>query len=338
MTELLTTVQSIMSFQRQSSQEDGSQRKKSSLWYRRSLRGGSSGLRQDTKSLPRPSKPKQACKQLVDYSNPQRTTVTLEKQDNETFGFELQTYGVQLRHSAAVEMCTFVLTVEEESAAESAGLAAGDVIVSINGTSIEGSSHQHVLDLIRESANTVKLETVYGSVMKWIELEKRLNVLKQSLSQKLLELHSLNSRESQLTRGNMNMMVDFPDTDDKSRLTRRSSSCSSYRSTMTDDSDLNSVFEDLSSPFSAASASDDGCFFSRDFPLPSSFSQQHPHRSLSRSSSSSVASSTSSSSPTADEVRISSLFGTLPRKGRRTSMRKNILKFLPGLQRSVEEE
>ncbi|KAM9804975.1 cytohesin-interacting protein [Neosynchiropus ocellatus] len=331
MTELLTTVQSIMSFggvQRQSSQEDGSedgtQRKKSSLWYRRSLRGGGSGLRQNTKSLPRPSKPKPTCKQLVDYSNPQRTTVTLEKQDNETFGFELQTYGVQLRHSSAVEMCTFVLTVEEESAAESAGLAAGDVIVSINGTSIEGCSHQHVLDLIRESANIVKLETVYGSVMKWIELEKRLNTLKQSLSQKLLELQSLNSRESQLTRG----MDDFPDIDERSRLARRSSSCSSYRSAMTDDSDLSSVFGDLNSPLSAASTGDDGSFFSRDF----------PHRSLSRSSSSSVASSTSSISPTADEVRISSLFGTLPRKGRRTSMRKNILKFLPGLQRSVEEE
>lgn len=32
----------------------------------------------------------------------------------------------------------------------------GDVIVSINGTSIEGSSHQHIVELIRESTNLLR--------------------------------------------------------------------------------------------------------------------------------------------------------------------------------------
>lgn len=32
----------------------------------------------------------------------------------------------------------------------------GDIIVTINGVSIEGSSHQQILDLIRESTNTLK--------------------------------------------------------------------------------------------------------------------------------------------------------------------------------------
>ena len=84
----------------------------------------------------------------------------MEKQDNETFGFEiqvsritfdqhlclrwrfveacrfagfcdfivpgLQTYGVQLKNSSAVEMCTFVCKVKEDSVAESAGLTAGE--------------------------------------------------------------------------------------------------------------------------------------------------------------------------------------------------------------------
>lgn len=97
----------------------------------------------------------------------------LEKQDNETFGFEIQvsaphqmyytlhllllcfyffnpssikkdhrevccfslvvkhhllsqTYGLQLKDSSAVEMCTFVRKVQEDSAAESAGLSAGE--------------------------------------------------------------------------------------------------------------------------------------------------------------------------------------------------------------------
>lgn len=38
----------------------------------------------------------------------------------------LQTYGLQLKNSSAVEMCTFVSKVQEDSAAESAGLTAGE--------------------------------------------------------------------------------------------------------------------------------------------------------------------------------------------------------------------
>lgn len=129
------------------------------------------------------------------------------------------------------------------------------------------------------------------------------------------------------------------------RCGRRFSSDSSYRSGMTDDSDQASVFGDLSSPSpcSAVSITDDSCFFSKDFPPQDSSSRvsasfSHRHQSLSRSSSSSLAGSSSSLSPSWEETRISSLFGTLPRKARRASVRKQIFKLLPGLQRSVEEE
>lgn len=125
------------------------------------------------------------------------------------------------------------------------------------------------------------------------------------------------------------------------RCGRRFSSDSSYRSVMTDDSDLGSVFGDPSSPgpFSGASTADESCFFSKDFPSPLPSEGHHRHPSLSRSSSSSIAGSSSSSlSPSWEENRISSLFGTLPRKSRRGSVRKHIFKLLPGLQRSVEEE
>lgn len=122
------------------------------------------------------------------------------------------------------------------------------------------------------------------------------------------------------------------------RCGRRFSSGSSYRSVMTDDSDQASVFGDLCSPSpcSAASTTDDSCFFSKDFP--SRDSSSHHHQSLCRSSSSSLAGSSSSLSPSWEETRISSLFGTLPRKSRRASVRKHIFKLIPGLQRSVEEE
>ncbi|XP_070694154.1 cytohesin-interacting protein [Pempheris klunzingeri] len=357
-------MQSTMNFnglQRQASQEnyilDNTLRKKCSLWYRRSLRGNNDRHRQSTGSLPRVRKPKQThSNSLVDYSDPQRTSIVLEKQDNETFGFEIQTYGLRLKDSSAVEMCTFVRKVQEDSAAESAGLTAGDIIVTINGASIEGSSHQHILDLIRESTNSLKMETVCGNVVKQIELEKRMNVLKQSLHEKLVELQTLTLQEKRLMRGNLNdsslnLSMDCSASSPTGRCGRRFSSDSSYRSVMTDDSDQTSVFGDVCpSPCSAASTSDDGCFFPRDFPSQDcsgrfssgssriSSSSSHHHQSLFRSSSSSLAGSSSSLSPSWEETKISSLFGTLPRKGRRASVRKHIFKLLPGLQRSVEEE
>ncbi|XP_060944848.1 cytohesin-interacting protein [Limanda limanda] len=350
-------MQSTMNFnglQRQGGQEivDNTQRKKGSLWSRRSLRGSKDRLRQNSSSLPRDCKPKRT-NSLVDYSDPQRTTIVLEKQDNETFGFEIQTYGLQLKNISAVEMCTSVSNVQEDSAAESAGLTAGDVIVTINGVSIEGSSHQDILALIRESTNSLKMETVCGNVVKQIELEKRVNLLKQSLHEKRMELQALTLQERRLMRGNLNDSSFHLSTDSSlSSPTgrahgRRFSSDSSYRSAATDDSDQISVFGDMCSPSpcSAASNPDDSCFFSRDFLSKDSSSRfslssghQHHQHSIGRSSSSSFAGSSSSLSPSWDETRITSLFGTLPRKGRRASVRKHILKLIPGLQRSVEED
>ncbi|CAG5865536.1 unnamed protein product [Menidia menidia] len=353
-------MQSTMNFnglQRQASQEnyilDNTLRKKSSLWYRRSLRGKNDRHRQNSETLPRSCKPKLThSNSLVDYMDPQRTPIILEKQDNETFGFEIHTYGLQLRNTSAVELCTFVCKVQEDSVAESAGLTAGDIIVTINGVSIEGLSHQHILELIKESTNSLRIETVCGNVVKQIELEKRLNLLQLSLREKWMELEALTLQEKRLLRGGLDdsslrLLMDSSAAlrSPIGRCGRRFSSDSSYRSATTDDSDQASVFGDLSSPspYSAASTTDDGCFFSKDFPSQDgsrsfSSSSSHPHQALSRSSSSSLAGSSSSLSPSWEEMRTSSLFGTLPRKSRRASVRKHIFKLIPGLQRSVEEE
>ncbi|KAJ0070369.1 hypothetical protein NL108_007694 [Boleophthalmus pectinirostris] len=311
-------------------------KKKSSLWYRRSMKGRQ---RQNNATLPRVSKPKQPTS-LVDYSDPQRTTILLEKQDNESYGFEIQTYGLPLKNSTAVEPCTLIYTVQEDSIAENAGLTAGDIIITVNGVSIEGSSHQHIADLIRESTNSLKIETVSGNVVKQAELEKKRTQLKQTLREKLLELQSLTLQEKRFERGKSFGTVLHPSTESdisstSGRRGRRFSSDSSYRSTMTEDSDQASVFGDVysPSPFSAA-ITDDNCFFSNNF---SSQSQRFPSASA-LSSSSSLAGSSSSLSPAWDEAKVSSIFGTLPRKSRRTSVRKHILKLLPGLQSSVEEE
>ncbi|XP_054888026.1 cytohesin-interacting protein [Poeciliopsis prolifica] len=347
----MQSTMNINGLQRQSSQEncnlDHTLKKKAALWYRRSLRGNNDRRRQNTSTLPRGYKPKLTpTNSLVDYMDPQRTTVVLEKQDNETFGFEIQTYGLQLKSTSEVEMCTFVCNIKEDSVAESAGLTAGDVIVTINAVSIEGLSHQHILDLIRQSTNNLTLETVCGNVVKKIELEKKLNQLQQSLREKLKEFQALSLQERGLMGDNLNdsslnLLMDPSGilASPMGRRGRRFSSDSSYRSGMTDDSDQASVFGDVSSPspYSAASTTDDGCFFSKDFPLQDGPRSLH-HQALCRSSSSSLAGSSTSLSPSWEETRISSLFGTLPRKSRRASVRKQIFKLIPGLQRSVEEE
>ncbi|XP_077473297.1 cytohesin-interacting protein [Stigmatopora argus] len=317
------------------------EKKKSSLWYRRSLRGSldQHRYRHSTESLTRTPKPRQC---LVDYSDPQRLKIVLEKEENETFGFEVQSHSLQLRTSSVVEVCTFVSKVVEKSPAETAGLSTGDVVITINGDSIEGFSHQHILDLIRGSAKSLQLETVCGSVVKWIELEKRVNQLKQSLSDKLKELQELTLREACLIQG---MLKERNPSSNSSEVhnaptghrSLRLSSDGSCKGLVTDDSDQGSVFGDLSSPspLSAASVTREDHFFWNRY--------SNYHQIVGRSSSSSLASSSSSStgsqSPTWDRARIASLFGTMPRKNKRTSVRKNILKLIPGLhQRSVEEE
>uniref|UniRef100_A0A8C6PXK7 Cytohesin 1 interacting protein n=1 Tax=Nothobranchius furzeri TaxID=105023 RepID=A0A8C6PXK7_NOTFU len=288
--------------QRESSQEvQENSLKKKPLWYRRSLRGNTDRHRQNAGTQPRACKPKPTTTSLVDYSDPQRTSTVLEKHDNETFGFEIQTYGLKQKTSSAVEMCTFISKVKEDSVAESAGLTAGDVIITVNGVSIEGLSHE------------LQLCFVFSG-----------NLNNRSLDLLMEAQAALNSPV--VCHG------------------RRFSSDSSYKSGMTDDSDQASVFGELSSPSpgSAISTTDDGCFFSRDFPTQDaskrlSSSSLH-HQALSRSSSSSLAGSNTSLSPSWDETRISSLFGTLPRKSRRGTVRQQIFKLIPALQRSVEEE
>ncbi|KAM6986711.1 cytohesin-interacting protein [Aplochiton taeniatus] len=339
--------------QRQASQDsyivEDSLKKRGRLWYRRSLKESNDKHHQSAGTLPRGWKQtKQRTNSLVDYSDPQRTTVVLEKHDNETFGFEIQTYGLQLRNNTALELCTFVCTVQEDSAAENAGLTAGDVIVTINGVSIEGSSHQHIVDLIRESTNSLKMETVCGSVVKRIELDKKMSLLKQTLREKWVELQALTLQEKRLMRGNLKDTGSNPSVDSLMSLVspmsrqggRRFSSDSSCRSLMADESDTASVFGDLSSPSlcSAASTPDNGCFFSSDMQnLEDSNRSLHGDQ-LTHNRNTSLVGSNGSFSPSWEETRTSNLFGTLPRKARRASVRKHILKFIPGLNRSVEEE
>lgn len=138
-----------------------------------------------------------------------------------------------------------------------------------------------------------------------------------------------------LSAGNLNISCEHPSMDSlmslsspTSRSGHRFSSDSSWLSALTDEIGED-VFDDLS-PCS---------------PKPNCdlFTYQAARPTLSRTRSISSGSSNSCQSPTYDNSRVSSssassVFATLPRRGRKASMRKNLLKLLPGVNYSLEEE
>ncbi|NXS44728.1 GRASP protein, partial [Balaeniceps rex] len=130
-----------------------------------------------------------------------RRVVTLEKKAEETFGFEIQTYGLHHQDRNSVEMFTFVCRVHGGSPAEAAGLKAGDTITGVNGLNVEGVRHREIVEIIKGSGNMLRLDTLYGTSIRRAELEARLQYLKQTLYEKWGEYRSLMVQEQRLVRG-----------------------------------------------------------------------------------------------------------------------------------------
>lgn len=125
-------------------------------------------------------------KSLSQSPEQQRKVLTLEKEENQTFGFEIQTYGLHHREEQRVEMVTFVCRVHESSPAQLAGLTPGDTIASVNGLNVEGIRHREIVDIIKASGNVLRLETLYGTSIRKAELEARLQYLKVKQPRDLL--------------------------------------------------------------------------------------------------------------------------------------------------------
>eukprot|EP00076_Gallus_gallus_P031014 XP_015155756.2 general receptor for phosphoinositides 1-associated scaffold protein isoform X4 [Gallus gallus] len=130
-----------------------------------------------------------------------RRVVTLQKGAEETFGFEIQTYGLHHAEHRRVQMFTFVSRVHGGSAAEAAGLQRGDTITGVNGQNVEGTRHRDIVDIIRSAGDVLRLETLYGTSVRRAELEARLQYLKQTLYEKWGEFRSLMVQEQRLVRG-----------------------------------------------------------------------------------------------------------------------------------------
>lgn len=130
-----------------------------------------------------------------------RKVIVLEKEDEEAFGFEIQTYGLHHTDETSVEMCTFVCKVCPGSPAHRAGLRVGDTISGVNEASVDGFRHKEIVQLIRSSGNTIRLETVYSDSLRKAELEARLQYLRQTLQEKWDEYESLMKQEQKLLHG-----------------------------------------------------------------------------------------------------------------------------------------
>nr|XP_020656816.1 cytohesin-interacting protein [Pogona vitticeps] len=283
----------------------------------------------------------------ADCSGPLRKSLKSLKADNETFGFDFQILPCQPQTKDFVETCTYVCKVTEGSPAFLSGLQSGYILASINGVSTEGLGCKQVMDLIKSSGNLLRLDLVNEAlIMKRMELENKLQCLKKSLQEKLVEFRSLCLQEHHLVNGEecsppdsmgleeFNSFGDYVGSGSALASKPRflsESSCLSRLSSMTVDSEDSFYSASDFETFSRQSSTDDECFLPRDTDVTVPKTSLRRHRSV-------RIASNGSGSPSWDAGHVSSIFGTLPRKTRKGSIRKKLLNFIPGLHQAVEEE
>ncbi|KAM9785569.1 general receptor for phosphoinositides 1-associated scaffold protein [Neosynchiropus ocellatus] len=279
-------------------------------------------------------------KPLTPSPEPQRKFVTLEKNEDETFGFEIQTYGLHHPDQNSVEMCTFVCKVHEDSPAHLAGLKVGDTIAGVNEAAVDGLRHKEIVQLIRSCGNSLRLETVYSDAIRRAELEARLQFLKQTLHEKWDEYRTLMVQEQRLVHGIVmsdaaiceslesagvygSLGAPSPAVQRAVRCTGSTSSSTSLQSTNTEDDPLYQT-----------------CLYPADPPAdPKKKKRLRPASELFATARTQLTRSASTRSyvrGSAAAGEKSATMGSLQRKHK--SFRRRILKFIPGLNRQLEEE
>ncbi|KAM6307973.1 protein TAMALIN [Podargus strigoides] len=261
-----------------------------------------------------------------------RRVVTLEKKAEETFGFEIQTYGLHHQDRNSVEMFTFVCRVHGGSPAEAAGLKTGDTITGVNGLNVEGVRHREIVEIIKSSGNVLRLDTLYGTSIRRAELEARLQYLKQTLYEKWGELRSLMVQEQRLVRGVVAKDPSIYDT------------LESIRWCLQGEGGLPG-----GSPRASAGGSDDSLYQTCLFADPPDGDKDgdnggpappppRPRPTLTRSASLKVGGGPGAAGRLWARAGDPGEGTVAPRKGRRSSFRRRLLKFIPGLNRALEEE
>lgn len=294
----------------------------------------------------------QKWKPLAQTPEPQRKTVVLEKSEEESFGFEIQTYGLHHQDQNTVEMCTFVCKVHEDSPAQRSGLKVGDTLSSVNESTVEGFRHKDIVQLIKGCGNSLRLETVYSDSIRKAELEARLQYLKQTLHDKWDEYRSLMVQEQRLVHGivmsdaaiyeSLELAGIYGSTGTPSpvtalrgnnRGTGSTSSSASLLSTATDDDPLYQTC--LYPPDQDQEPKPKRSFQKRLRPASELFTTAKTHLTRSASTRSYTRPQSAATVNTADKQGG---FNSLQRKNKPKSFRRRLLKFIPGLNLPLEEE
>uniref|UniRef100_A0A8D0C168 Trafficking regulator and scaffold protein tamalin n=1 Tax=Salvator merianae TaxID=96440 RepID=A0A8D0C168_SALMN len=276
-----------------------------------------------------------------------RKVITLQKEDAQAFGFEIQTYGLHHQDTKRVEMFTFVCRVHDDSPAQIAGLKPGDTITGVNGLNVEGVRHREIVEIIKASGNMLRLETLYGTSIRRAELEARLQYLKQTLYEKWGEYRSLMVQEQRLVHG---IVVKDPSIYDTLESVRSCLYSSGLGRSSTPYGILSpgagSAYSSVGCVSTATEESEESvyqtCFFDSADSLdvvPTTAQFSRPRATLTRSASVKCTSS-NGAAPFWDKPcdPKNSLATPKPRKSKHGSFRKRLLKFIPGLNRSLEEE
>ncbi|XP_071103442.1 fibrinogen-binding protein-like isoform X1 [Haliotis cracherodii] len=129
-----------------------------------------------------------------------RRTIKLH-QENNKWGFTLQTYGIKNKKTNELEVMTYVDYVELHSSAGLAGMRRGDVILSVNGESVEGEPHKILVRKIKDAKDTLRLVVLFEDCCRKVELYERFIKLKQVLKAKLDELRYLEKKEHYILEG-----------------------------------------------------------------------------------------------------------------------------------------
>ncbi|KAI7807830.1 putative cytohesin-interacting protein [Triplophysa rosa] len=126
-----------------------------------------------------------------------RRDVILRREENETFGFDIQTSSSERTEQ---DLSSCVCWVKENSPAMDAGLTTGDVIITVNSVYITGFTHQEINDLMQKST-MLKMEMIRDATVKQRQLLGKLYLLQRELTEKCKELQTIITQDVRLSRG-----------------------------------------------------------------------------------------------------------------------------------------
>ncbi|EFO18784.2 hypothetical protein LOAG_09712 [Loa loa] len=131
------------------------------------------------------------------HSNRRRRTVIVTRNNDEPFGFTIQTYLLKRNDDDVPSKVTYVDYVQLDSPAADAGIRAGDVIISINGHIVTGMSHEELIKLI-SSYHQMRMIVIFENIRQRIELVARAIKLRKILNDKLYQLNLIDIEEQKI--------------------------------------------------------------------------------------------------------------------------------------------